>query len=119
MIGYETVGLLYFGFSMEQTVDLLYSGLKHLVYSILGSFYLGTDTNAEYKWILALLITLNYDKHFGQYLQSRLFQETENLMKEGEESIARDIWRNRNIRLKFPNLIVYAKKGVLNRCRDL
>lgn len=49
MIGYETVGLLYFGFSMEQTVDLLYSGLKHLVYSILGSFYLGTDTNAEYK----------------------------------------------------------------------
>lgn len=56
MIGYETVGLLYFGFSMEQTVDLLYSGLKHLVYSILGSFYLGTDTNAEYKWIVALLI---------------------------------------------------------------
>ena len=90
MIGYEAVCLLHFGFTMEQT------GFR-----LLGSDFWSTPSWVNFIWAQTqmqyitgfkhCLFTLNDDRHFGQYFQSRLFQETENLMKEGEESIAKRI----------------------------
>ena len=63
MIGYKNIGVLH-------------SGFKNLVYYILGSFYLGTDTNAVYNWIHVLLIHIQLRQGFRTVVSIKTFSRS-------------------------------------------
>lgn len=76
MIGYKNIGVLH-------------SEFKNLVYSILGSFYLGTDTNAVYNWIQALLIHIQLRQGFRTVVSIKTFSRS----REFNEGRRRMLWK--------------------------